>query len=113
MSDVRKLLKAKRQEARVVHPYATYGAGGQLRCTACGVGVKVAWEGHVGSKAHRVNVARVRKEEEERRKVEEERVRVEEEEEERKRRVDGGEENEEEEGGFPADFFSDVRALCQ
>ena len=59
MADVRALLKAKRQEARINHPYAAYGANGALRCTACGVAVKFAsaWEGHLGSKSHRAAVA--------------------------------------------------------
>ena len=60
MADVRALLKAKRQEARITHPYAAYGASGALRCTACGAAIKFAsaWEGHLGSKAHRVAVAK-------------------------------------------------------
>src|ERR1700679_1180253 len=59
MWDVRALLKAKRQEVRITHPYAAYGANGALRCTACGAAIKFAsaWEGHLGSKAHRVAVA--------------------------------------------------------
>jgi zinc finger protein 830 len=59
MADVRALLKAKRQEVRITHPYAAYGANGALRCTACGAAIKFAsaWEGHLGSKAHRVAVA--------------------------------------------------------
>ena len=59
MADVRALLKAKRQEVRINHPYAAYGANGALRCTACGAAIKFAsaWEGHLGSKAHRVAVA--------------------------------------------------------
>jgi zinc finger protein 830 len=59
MADVRALLKAKRQEVRITHPYAAYGANGALRCTACGATIKFAsaWEGHLGSKAHRVAVA--------------------------------------------------------
>ena len=67
MADVRALLKAKRQEVRITHPYAAYGANGALRCTACGVAIKVAstWEGHLGSKAHRVAVANLRAKEEE------------------------------------------------
>jgi zinc finger protein 830 len=69
MADVRALLKAKRQEARITHPYAAYGGagGGALRCTACGVAVKFAsaWEGHVGSKAHRAVVAGLKAKEEE------------------------------------------------
>ena len=62
MADVRALLKAKRQEARITHPYAAYGANGALRCTACGAAIKVAsaWEGHLGSKAHRVAVANLK-----------------------------------------------------
>lgn len=57
MSDVRALLKAKRQEARIQHPYASYTSTGQLRCTVCDMVVKQAsaWVGHVGSKAHREN----------------------------------------------------------
>ena len=66
MADVRALLKAKRQEARVTHPYATYNASGALRCKACGAAVKFAsaWEGHLGSKAHRVAVANLKAKEE-------------------------------------------------
>jgi zinc finger protein 830 len=62
MADVRALLKAKRQEARITHPYAAYGANGALRCAACGAAIKVAsaWEGHLGSKAHRVAVANLK-----------------------------------------------------
>lgn len=62
MSDVRALLKAKRQEARVQHPYASYTSTGQLRCTACEMVIKQAsvWAGHVGSKSHRENVAKQR-----------------------------------------------------
>ena len=60
MADARSLLRAKRQESevRVNHPYASYTSTGQLRCSACGVPIKTAamWEGHVGSKAHRVAV---------------------------------------------------------
>lgn len=62
MSDVRALLKAKRQEARIQHPYASYTSAGQLRCIACETVIKQAstWAGHVGSKAHRENVAKQR-----------------------------------------------------
>lgn len=65
MSDVRALLKAKRQEARIDHPYASYNSSGQLKCLICGTTVKhaSAWEGHLGSKPHRVNVVREREEE--------------------------------------------------
>jgi zinc finger protein 830 len=67
MADVRALLKAKRQEARITHPYAAYGANGALRCTACGAAVKFAsaWEGHLGSKSHRVAVANLKAKREE------------------------------------------------
>jgi len=67
MADVRALLKAKRQEARITHPYAAYGTNGALRCTACGVAVKFAsaWEGHLGSKSHRVAVANLKAKREE------------------------------------------------
>jgi zinc finger protein 830 len=65
MSDVRALLRAKRQEARINHPYASYSSSGQLKCSICGTAVKhaSAWEGHLGSKAHRTNVVRYREEE--------------------------------------------------
>ena len=66
MADVRALLKAKRQEARITHPYASYTASGQLRCIACGTPVKQAsmWEGHIGSKAHRTAVMKMKAREE-------------------------------------------------
>ena len=65
MSNVRALLKAKRQEARIDHPHASYNSAGQLKCSICGTTVKhaTAWEGHLGSKAHRTNVLRQREEE--------------------------------------------------
>ena len=65
MSDVRALLRAKRQEARISHPLASYTASGQLRCIICSTLVKFAsaWEGHLGSKAHRTRVARIKEEE--------------------------------------------------
>jgi zinc finger protein 830 len=65
MSDVRALLKTKRQQIRVTHPLAFYSTSGQLRCKACGTNVKhtSAWEGHLGSKAHRTNAARLKDEE--------------------------------------------------
>ncbi|KAJ6577248.1 hypothetical protein B0H19DRAFT_1207784 [Mycena capillaripes] len=63
MADVRALLKAKRQEARISHPLASY-SNGQLRCVACGpVKHASAWEGHLGSKLHRTTVARLKEEE--------------------------------------------------
>ena len=64
MSDARALLRAKRQEVRINHPLATYTSSGQLRCIVCDANVKhaSAWEGHIGSKAHRTNAARLREE---------------------------------------------------
>lgn len=115
MADARSLLRVKRQEARISHPLATYNNAGQLRCSICGTMVKFAsaWEGHLGSKAHRLNVARVK---------EEERIRAEAEEEEQRRQALKRKNEEEEEedsdstkkqklgGGFPADFFSNPSA---
>jgi zinc finger protein 830 len=62
MSDARTLLKARRQEARVNHPLASYTHTGQLRCVACDTNVKQgsSWEGHIGSKAHRINAGKLR-----------------------------------------------------
>jgi zinc finger protein 830 len=61
MADVRALLKAKRQEARISHPLASYNQSGQLRCLACGpVKHAAAWQGHLGSKLHRTTVARLK-----------------------------------------------------
>ncbi|PBK75455.1 hypothetical protein ARMSODRAFT_949691 [Armillaria solidipes] len=76
MADVRALLKAKRQEARISHPLASYSSSGQLRCSACGTIVKhsSAWEGHLGSKSHRTTVARLK--EEQRLKEEEEKNKI-------------------------------------
>lgn len=126
MADVRALLKAKRQEARITHPLAAYNPSGQLRCLACGTLVKhtSAWEGHLGSKAHRITVARLkdeeqareaqrRKEEEEhqeqvargKRKAEHEDSDLESDEGETKRRKLG--EAKSHSAGFPNDFFSD------
>ncbi|KAJ3775741.1 hypothetical protein FB446DRAFT_374273 [Lentinula raphanica] len=128
MADVRALLKAKRQEARITHPFASYNQSGQLRCTACGTIVKhaSAWEGHLGSKIHRTNVARLKEQERAR---EEQRLREEKEEQEKilrgKRKAEEDDvvmddENissleiltkkprlDEQPKGFPADFFSD------
>ncbi|KZT02901.1 uncharacterized protein LAESUDRAFT_386706 [Laetiporus sulphureus 93-53] len=62
MTDVRSLLKAKRQEVRVKHPLVSYTASGQLRCIACGIVIKqgTSWDGHVGSKAHRINAVHLK-----------------------------------------------------
>ncbi|TFK70290.1 hypothetical protein BDN72DRAFT_725773, partial [Pluteus cervinus] len=123
MADARALLRAKRQEAKITHPYAAYNQTGQLRCTVCSTLVKhaSAWEGHLGSKAHRLNVARLReeeKEEEERKLREAEQSRRQAEElRAGKRKVeeqDDGDVNEVDSKkrkttnkGFPTDFFSD------
>ncbi|KAK0450004.1 hypothetical protein EV421DRAFT_1777968 [Armillaria borealis] len=122
MADVRALLKAKRQEARISHPLASYSSSGQLRCSACGTIVKhsSAWEGHLGSKTHRTTVARLKEEE---RKKEEQRLKEEEE----KNKISLGKRKSADDEdmdvadepaakkakssnappGFPADFFSD------
>ncbi|KAI0029747.1 hypothetical protein K488DRAFT_79981 [Vararia minispora EC-137] len=70
MSDARTLLKAKRAQTRIAHPYASYSSTGQLRCTVCAAPVK-HWEGHLGSKGHRMAVVRAREAEEARRRAEE------------------------------------------
>ena len=127
MADARALLRAKRQEVRITHPYATYSSTGQLRCTICSTTVKQAsmWEGHLGSKSHRVAVMKLREQEERRRAEEAALKRKAEELEEdemdvdtKKRRV-SDEEDEDEDmqqptttasavpKGLPADFFSD------
>jgi len=62
MADVRALLKAKRQEARIAHPFASYTPSDQLKCLVCGTLIKhaSAWEGHLGSKFHRTNTTRLK-----------------------------------------------------
>ncbi|KAG9315103.1 hypothetical protein JVU11DRAFT_4215 [Chiua virens] len=72
MADVRTLLKAKRQEIRIDHPLASYTSGGQLRCIVCEINIKhpSAWDGHLGSKAHRTNAARIKVEERRRKEIE-------------------------------------------
>ncbi|KAG9121797.1 hypothetical protein FRC07_002099 [Ceratobasidium sp. 392] len=124
MSDARSLLrraKAAESEKRIDHPLALYNSSGQLRCAACGTAIKPhAWDGHVGSKAHRTQAARLRAEEEKerarKRKATEEVevMQVEEDAEGKRRRVDGPEPApaapapaQASTGGFPADFFSD------
>ena len=64
MTDVRALLKAKRQEARIAHPFATYTSSDQLKCLVCETTIKhaSAWEGHLGSKLHRTNITRLKEE---------------------------------------------------
>ncbi|KAF5375584.1 hypothetical protein D9757_008534 [Collybiopsis confluens] len=127
MADVRALLKAKRQEARITHPLASYNQSGQLKCTACGVLVKhaSAWEGHLLGKQHRSAQARLREQE---RAKEEQRLRENKGEQERllqgKRKAEDDITMQEEETvseaatkrprldesstGFPDDFFSDL-----
>jgi len=121
MADVRALLKAKRLEtqARVSHPLASYTSSGQLRCTICGIAVK-QWEGHIGSKAHRVKFAEEKKRESERaapqheqspivrgkRKADPGAEQSGEDEDHKKRRM-GDVEKPNAIGAFPADFFSD------
>ena len=62
MADIRSLLKAKRQEARIAHPFAIYTPSDQLKCVVCGTLIKhpSAWEGHLGSKLHRTNTTRLK-----------------------------------------------------
>jgi zinc finger protein 830 len=64
MADIRALLKAKRLEARIAHPFATYTPSDQLKCVVCGTLIKhaSAWEGHLGSKLHRTNTTRLKEE---------------------------------------------------
>ncbi|KAI0782280.1 hypothetical protein C8Q75DRAFT_693619, partial [Abortiporus biennis] len=126
--DVRALLKAKRQESKINHPLAAYSPSGQLRCIACGTIVKnaSAWTGHVGSKTHRVNVAKLKEEEARKAAEEEELAKFR-----GKRKAEDDSSDEEEVadeqaavpkkrkvestspapaepgGGFPTDFFSD------
>ncbi|CAL1715743.1 unnamed protein product [Somion occarium] len=106
MSDVRALLKAKRQEARVVHPLASYTSSGQLRCIACATIVKQAWNGHVGSKSHRTNVARLR-EEERARDAQAKRKASDEQEDQQDLKKARLESSPPPATGFPTDFFSD------
>lgn len=125
MSDVRALLKAKRQETRVNHPLASYSdTTGLLKCSICHSVIKhaSAWDGHIGSKNHRTNVARLKEEErlkdaqrerEERargkRKAEEEESWSPDSEGSKRRRVhhDDAPAPAQSDGTFPADFFSD------
>ncbi|KAK1923485.1 hypothetical protein DB88DRAFT_300217 [Papiliotrema laurentii] len=55
--DARSLLRAKKAEARVDHPYAAYSAAGVLRCSICAVPVK-QWDAHLLTKQHRTSVSR-------------------------------------------------------
>jgi zinc finger protein 830 len=123
MSDVRALLNAKRQEARVNHPLASYSEKtGQLKCSICLTIIKhaSAWDGHIGSKVHRTNAARLREErsrevqrgrEERKRKAEEEGLSYGSQGTKRHRvnnvHDDGGSPVPGQSDLFPADFFSD------
>ena len=126
MADVRALLKAKRQEARIKHPLASYNHNGQVRCIACATIVKhaSAWEGHLGSKVHRTNVAQLKEMEgiREAQKIsgeygEEEQTtrgkrRAEEEPDSMETKRRRGEDSHlESSSGFPADFFSNPSHL--
>ncbi|ORY34652.1 hypothetical protein BCR39DRAFT_585618 [Naematelia encephala] len=55
--DARSLLRAKKAEARIEHPYASYTSRGDLRCSVCAVPVK-QWDAHILTKQHRTSVAR-------------------------------------------------------
>lgn len=57
------LLRAKKAEARINHPYATYNVSGVLRCSICAVPVK-QWDAHLLTKQHRTSVAREKAERE-------------------------------------------------
>ncbi|BEJ13518.1 hypothetical protein CspHIS471_0306920 [Cutaneotrichosporon sp. HIS471] len=59
--DAKSLLRAKKAGSRIQHPYASYSAAGQLRCSICAVPVK-QWDAHLLTKAHRQSVAREKKE---------------------------------------------------
>lgn len=65
MADARSLLRSRRQDARISHPLASYTTAGQLRCIACAITIKntAAWDGHIGSKAHRLAASELRKRE--------------------------------------------------
>ncbi|KJE03759.1 zinc finger protein 830 [Cryptococcus gattii NT-10] len=61
--DAKSLLRAKKAEARINHPYAAYNASGVLRCSICAVPVK-QWDAHLLTKQHRTSVAREKAERE-------------------------------------------------
>ncbi|WVQ84447.1 hypothetical protein IAT38_006599 [Cryptococcus sp. DSM 104549] len=61
--DARSLLRAKKAEARITHPYASYTAAGALRCSICATPVK-QWDAHLLTKQHRTSVAREKAEKE-------------------------------------------------
>ena len=119
MSDVRSLLRAKRREARINHPLAAYSEQtGHLRCIICSTIIKhpSAFDGHLGSKQHRINVTRYKEEErlnESQVDEQEKRKRQPERENDGKRRrvEDDADVNTSKPadfgGSFPSDFFSD------
>ncbi|WWC92673.1 uncharacterized protein L201_007632 [Kwoniella dendrophila CBS 6074] len=55
--DAKSLLRAKKAEARINHPYAAYNSAGVLRCSICAVPVK-QWDAHLLTKQHRTSVQR-------------------------------------------------------
>ncbi|WVQ95925.1 hypothetical protein IAU59_003024 [Kwoniella sp. CBS 9459] len=61
--DAKSLLRAKKAEARIKHPYASYNAAGVLRCSICAVPVK-QWDAHLLTKQHRTSVSREKAERE-------------------------------------------------
>ncbi|ODO03580.1 zinc finger protein 830 [Cryptococcus wingfieldii CBS 7118] len=62
--DAKSLLRAKKAEARITHPYATYNASGVLRCSICAVPAVKQWDAHLLTKQHRTSVAREKAEKE-------------------------------------------------
>lgn len=79
--DAKSLLRAKKAEARINHPYAAYNASGVLRCSICAVpGTPICclcksstlslipsvkqWDAHLLTKQHRTSVAREKAERE-------------------------------------------------
>ncbi|OCF62111.1 hypothetical protein L486_01778 [Kwoniella mangroviensis CBS 10435] len=61
--DAKSLLRAKKAESRITHPYAAYNNAGILRCSICAVPVK-QWDAHLMTKQHRQSVAREKAEQE-------------------------------------------------
>ncbi|WVQ66157.1 uncharacterized protein L199_004335 [Kwoniella botswanensis] len=61
--DAKSLLRAKKAESRITHPYAAYNNAGVLRCSICAVPVK-QWDAHLMTKQHRQSVAREKAEQE-------------------------------------------------
>ncbi|WVW87041.1 hypothetical protein I302_109097 [Kwoniella bestiolae CBS 10118] len=61
--DAKSLLRAKKAEARITHPYAAYNSAGVLRCSICATPVK-QWDAHLLTKQHRQSVLREKAEQE-------------------------------------------------